>query len=71
MATDRESDGPNRTIGPEGGSNDEVPIFTLTFTAIDIIVISIAESIFLFFCSQCLPVAARGKVFHDRQGRNP
>jgi hypothetical protein len=63
MATDRGSDGPDRTIGPEDGSNDEVPIFTLTFIAIDIIVIPIAESSFLSSAASVYPLLREGKFF--------
>lgn len=47
MATNRGRDGPNRTTGLESGSNNEGAIFTLTFTAIDTIVIHLSELIFV------------------------
>jgi hypothetical protein len=46
MATNRDGDGPDRTIGLGSGSNGEGAIFALTFTAIDTIVIHLVESTF-------------------------
>jgi len=61
MATDRGSDGPDRTIGLEDGSNDEVSIFTLTFTAIDTIVMQVAESIFHSSAASVCPLLRERK----------
>lgn len=61
MATNRDGDGPDRTIGRGSGSNGEGAIFTLTFSAIDTIVIHLAESIFHSSAAGIYPLLREGQ----------